>query len=374
MGSEGDVYSADSIIVLDSLEAVRRRPGMYVGDVRDSATLHHLLWELVANSLDEHLRGHATRIRVSIEGGIAEVEDDGRGIPVQRMPNRDISVLEHVLTTLHAGPTFDSHFPHVHLSPLGWGMGLVVVNALSEELEVEVWQRGYSWTQRFARGRPITELERGARTEKTGTRLRFRPDATISESPRFDRRQVRSRLEELAIWNPDLRLELMSERIHEPGGTARWIERIAAEADTELCSDVFVTRTLRNGILVEVACAWSHDHHGELRSFVGQNQTPDGGTHERGFWDGLVLGLLEHAPSAPRKRRRARLRECLAPGLIGVVHVLLHDAEFDAPTRSRLANPNAGEAVRDQVHQDFAAHLAEHPALAKMLLERIAAL
>jgi hypothetical protein len=182
-------YASSDIVVLTGLEAVRRRPGMYIGDVQDGSGLHHMLWELVANSLDEHLGGHARRIRVSVEADWAEVEDDGRGIPVDPLPEREMSALEFVLTTLHAGPTLDGHLPHVHVSPQGFGVGLPAVNALADPLEVEIRRQGFSWKQHYARGIPLATLERGPRTYRTGTRIRFlsllRVDAEHRHVPAF---------------------------------------------------------------------------------------------------------------------------------------------------------------------------------------------
>jgi DNA gyrase subunit B len=229
-------YTADGIVVLEGLEAVRRRPGMYVGDTRDGTGLHHLLWEVVANSIDEHLAGHATRLRVSVEGSLAEVEDDGRGIPVDWIESREASALEVILTCLFAGSTRDGHLPHVHVAPSGCGVGLAPVNALSERLNVEIRRGGHVWRQRYACGRPVTALERGARTERTGTTLRFQADRSIFGGAVFDRDAIRERLEELAIWNPSLQLELMAQTIRESRGTVAWLERLAAR-----------TRTLRGG-------------------------------------------------------------------------------------------------------------------------------
>jgi DNA gyrase subunit B len=252
MASTGDVYSADQIQVLSAIEAIRRRPGMYIGDVRDGSGLHHLLWELVANSVDERLAGHASRIRVSVEGPLAEVEDDGRGIPIAVAPRQGVRVVELVLTQIHCGPTFDGHLPHVHVSPRGYGIGLVVVNALSEELEVEIHREGYVWRQRYARGEPRGPLERGQRTERTGTRIRFRADRSIfGDRAAFDRAAVRERLVELARFNPGSTFELMCERICEPRGVGAFIDEWLDQDDAECIGDVLVTRAERSGIFSE---------------------------------------------------------------------------------------------------------------------------
>lgn len=365
-------YAASDIVVLSGLEAIRRRPGMYVGDVHDGSGLHHLLWELVANSLDEHLSGHARRIRVSVEADWAEVEDDGRGIPIDPLPGREMSALEFVLTTLHAGPTLDGHLPHLHVSPQRFGVGLPAVNALADPLEVEVRRQGFSWKQHYVRGIPLAPLERGPRTESTGTRIRFRADSTIFRRPHFYRQAVRQRLEELAIWNPDLTFELMCERIHEPQGTVRWLDRLADEANVERGKTAFVTRAIHDDIFVEVAAAWSDEPYWELRSFVGQNRTSRGGSHEVGFWQGLLDALYLRRPEAFRRPPRAsRWRRRLAPGLLAVVHVGLRNARFAGPTRERLDSVEALAAVRAHIGQAFGGYLAEHAELEQLLLERI---
>lgn len=366
------VYSASQIEVLDGIEAIRRRPGMYVGHVQGTAGLHHMLWELVANSLDEHLAGRASKIRVSVEGDLAEVEDDGRGLPVDPPPGLEISLLERLFTTLHCGATQDGHVPHVHVSPLRFGIGLPIVNALSAELEVEVWQRGYAWHQRYARGRAVTPLERGARTERTGTRIRFRPDSTIFAQTHFDRRAIRERLQDLAIWNPTLTIELMSEVIREPLGTVRWLDRLAQEQDVERDGESFVLHTVQDGVSVEVAAAWCSSAVADVRSYVGQNQTPGGGSHERGFWEGLLAALAARNPTLFRRPPLARRwQRALVPGLLAVVHVQLRDAVFAGPTRDELDSPPARGAVRVAVTEAFAKHLEQSPELEAMLVERI---
>ncbi len=370
---ESSVYSAGEITVLEGLEPIRRRPGMYIGDTTDGSGLHHLIWEIIANSLDEHLAGHASKIRVSVEDDLAEIEDDGRGIPIAPSPRQELSVLEWVLTTPHFGPTRDGHGPHVHVSPSGFGLGLAPVNALCEELEVEVWQKGFAWKQRYSRGRPLGPLERGARTARTGTRLRIRPDPSIFASTRFDRRSIEERLEEITLWNPRLTIDFMSRPLREPRGAVAWIDRLAAENEVEVPEEVFVTSAIRDDVFVEVAAAWSDAPYFDLRSFVGQSQTREGGHHETHFWRGLVEALALRRPEAFRRTPRAsRWRHVLAPGLLGVVHVMLKDPNFAGPTRARLDSPAAGAAVRAQVAEAFYAYLAAHPALEAMLFERIA--
>lgn len=372
--AETCVYSVDQIEVLEGLEPVRRRPGMYIGDVRDGSALHHLLWEVVANSIDEHLLGHATRLRVSVEDDLVEVEDDGRGLPVDEDTYRGQPLLQTILTTLHAGATRDGHVPHVHVAPGGFGVGLAVVNAVCRQFDVTVWRNGRTYQQRYAAGKPLEPLEKRPGSDKTGTRIRFRPDPRIFSCTQPDRKLVRQRLEELALWNPELRLELMSESLQQPQGTVAWLERLARANDVELPSARFARRNLRDDVFVEVALAWADDLYGsDLRSFSGQNQTGAGGSHVQGLWQGLVEALAQRRPEAFRRPPRAsRFRGLLSLGLLGVVHVGLRDPRYAGPCRDRLESAQAREAVRAELVESFSAFLASQPELEAMLFERIA--
>ena len=347
---------------------------MYLGDVRDGSALHHTLWEVVANAIDEHLLGHASRLRVSIEDDLVEVEDDGRGLPVEEDPHRQQPLLQTILTTLHAGPTRDGHVPHVHVAPGGFGVGLAVVNAVCRQLDVTVWRGGLTYRQRYAAGKPLGPLEKGPGSGKTGTLIRFRPDQSIFGSIQFDHVAVRERLEELALWNPELRLELMSESLQQPQGALGWLARLAGENDVELPSAGFVCRTSRNDVFIEIATAWAEAlYDSDLRSFSGQNQTRADGSHVQGFWQGLLEALARRRPEAFRRPPRAsRWRGVLSVGLLGIVHVGLRDPRYAGPCRDRLESAEAREAVRAEMVESFGAFLAEQPALEAMLLSRIA--
>lgn len=364
-------YSSDSIVVLEGLEPVRMRPGMYIGDVHDGSGLHHILWELVANSVDEHLAGHASQMRVSVERELAEVEDDGRGIPVDVHPRSSKSAVEVILTTLCGSGTRDGHLPHVHVSPLHFGVGLSAVNAVCEDLEVEVRRDGYAWRQRYSRGVPLGPLERGERTDRTGTRIRIRPDRAIFSSTSFDRARIRGRLQELAYFNPGLTVDRNSERLREPDGLAAWVRRMAKDHETE-ARDVFRTFGIEDGVQYDVALAWTDTASSELRSYVGQNETMGGGTHERGFREGVVRAVAGLGMGSGRPARASRVMPRLRPGLLGIVHVLPRDARFGAPTRDRLCSPEARRVVRDRVADALGAWLSERPELARELLARIA--
>lgn len=339
MSSKVDVYSTGTIRVLSCIEAIRKRPGMYIGDVRDGSGLHHMLSLVVSEALAEHRAGRASKVRVSIEGQLAEVEDDGGGIPVELNPF-GTSFVEEALTQLPSGP-----------------LGLVVVNALSEALEIEVRRDGWSWHQRFAHGVALGPLERGERTERTGTRVRFQADRSIFAPTPFDRASIRSRLCELAALNPTLTFELMTERIREPRGLLALVDALAGDSVDE----TFMMRSLKDDVLVEVALAWTRHPHTRVRSFVGQRETMDGGTHESGFWKGIAaaIGELPRRPSHVRRR---------LAGLTAIVHVDLPHPSFAGATWDRLANPEIRTYVKERVAAAYRTHLGAHPEVARNVM------
>jgi DNA gyrase subunit B len=351
----------EPVEVVDGIDAIRRRPAMYVGDV-DGNALHHVLWELVANSIDEHLAGFATRLRVVVGPDVAEIEDNGRGIPIE--------LVEQYLTTISMRPTRDDHLPHVHISPLSFpGVGMVIANALSEELELEVRRDGYAWRQRCARGRVCGPLTRGEATERSGTQIRFRPDRTIfPPHVCFDAGAVGEHLGKLAMFNRALTISFESV-MREPDGLASWVRRLAAARQARLDGDVFLTEGTIDSVVVQAAIGWSERSAPPLlRSFVRQNRTRDGGTHEQGFWDGLIRAVLSHGKN---KRRPRASRERIGPGLIAVLHVGLLDPEFGSPTMDRLASPRARRAVSEHLAMTYGDYLAQRPSLANKLSARL---
>jgi DNA gyrase subunit B len=226
---------------------------------------------------------------------------------------------------------------------------------------------GWSWQQRFARGVPLGSLERGARTERTGTRVRFRADASIFGPTPFDRASIRSRLRELAAFNPTLVFDLMAERICEPRGITALAEALTGNG----IADTFAMRSLRDDVLVEVALGWGTGPHTHVRSFVGLSETEDGGTHVSGFWKGVVAAIAAQPACAGRLPRRAfRARRRLA-GLRAIVHVDLRHPRFGGPTRSRLASREVESIVRERVEEAYGAHLHEDPRRARTLLGRL---
>ena len=350
MTSTANVYSTSHIQVLSGLEAVRKRPGMYVGDTHDGSGLHNMLWLAVGRALDEHREGCATRIRVSVEGQLAEVEDDGAGIPVEKGARSEPSGVEALLTQLG------------HVSDI------FIVNALSDALEIETRRDGYAWHQRYARGVPLGPLERGGRTERTGTRLRFHVDPLIFGNTPFDRPAIRERLYELAAFHPTLCGELMTERIEEPRGLAGWVARLS---EGEELGEVFAASVVRGDLTVDVAVGWSNGAGQRLLSFVGEDASVGGGTHENGFWKGLIGAIGAQHSLSRRVSRVALARPLLRRGLRAIVNVRLPHPSYAGSTRDCLTTREADPAVRAALEESFGTWLGERPALSRALARRL---
>jgi len=345
---------------------------MYVGDTYDGSGLHHLVWEVVGNVIDLHLAGKACSLSVHIGDGQVEVLDDGPGFPVGRHPRLEEDVLDIIFTRLHAGATFDGHFPHVHIGPQLHGVGLAAVNALSEELEVETRRRGRVYRQRYRRGQPQGAVTEVGRTTTTGTRIRFRPDPSIFHSVAFDVNRLHGRLHELAYFNPSLTVRFAHAEgracFRERDGLMAMVWQRVAQRGGEPDHRIWRASRLHDGAQVDIALTWLGRGPSDLRSFVGQAPTPDGGTHVAGFWRGLSLGLS--ALGAPAVGERV-LPELLSPGLIAVVHVGLdHDPTYGSPTKDRLCSPRAQAAVEAVLAEGLTHWCRRHPPLLEALRQR----
>ncbi|MEM7158556.1 MAG: ATP-binding protein [Myxococcota bacterium] len=358
-------YSADSITVLEGLEAVRRRPGMFVGSV-DAEGVHHLLWEVVANALDEHLAGHAQRVQVCLDGSTATVEDDGRGIPTALHPSGK-TALEVVLTTLQAGATADGHTPHVHIAPCLHGVGLAAVNALCEHLHARVHRHGRRFEIACARGQVVSPLRDHGPSDGRGTRIELRPDATLFSDTTFDRALVREHLRRLAYFNPTLRIGLDDESFHEPAGLAAFVREHACARD-EATPVIHLCEVARD-VRVEVAITFGEPAAPRTHSFVCQRPTKEGGTHVEGLRRGLERGMRAWFQARPAL---SPVRLDRVPGFVGAVHVGLYDPRFGGPTRDLLADGEARSAVHEVVAHRLPQWLEDHPDHARWLAARIA--
>lgn len=356
----GGGYDMRSIEVLEGLEPVRRRPGMYVGDTHDGSGLHHLLWERVGNVIDLHLARRAAHLRVDLGGGWVEVEDDGPGFPIGVHPRSGKSAVEVIMTTLYCGAAWDDDRTGYYSGLLG--VGLAVVNALSEELEIETRREGRLYRQCYRRSLPLGPLEDAGPSARTGTRLRFRPDPTIFSRTDLDASLVRERLHELAYLNPALTVHFGGEGFRERLGLQGWIASLARARGAGREHPVVTVAGEHEDVQVEVALTWAGRGPAVVHSFVCQNRTREG-AHLKGLRAGLRQGLFD--PGI----RPGVARELLADGLLAAIHVGLHHPRFDAPTRDRLRSPEAHRAVRILVRD----RLRELRRRGSPLLEAIAA-
>jgi DNA gyrase subunit B len=348
---------------MHALEAIRRRPGMYVGDIHDGSGLVHMLWEVVANALDEHLAGHCDRIAIEVaEDGAISVEDNGRGIRLDAVDG--VSFAEKALTSFHTGPTLDGHAPHEHIGTRG--VGLFAVCALSAWLELQVSRDGRCWRQRFERGLAVSTLHAIGSTATTGTRIVFAPDPEIFAGSGLNPGPVLARIEEMSYLFPRLTLAFEDRRrhqFHNPDGLASYVRASGTFCGEELPAAMFLFASSAESIFVEVAATWYASPRTSLASFANAMRTTDGGTHVEGLLRGLVSGLRIALPEVCRGRRREDIERVLESGLNAVVCVRLADPEYGRPTKDRLSSPRATAVIERCLAAPFASYLHSEPTL-----------
>jgi DNA gyrase subunit B len=369
-------YGADKIQVLEGLEAVRRRPGMYIGDTTPRG-LHHLVYEIVDNSVDEAMAGHCKNIhvRVTADDGVV-VTDDGRGIPVDEVPGQGLPGVTVALTKLHAGGKFD-HGAYKVSGGLH-GVGASVVNALSERCEVEVYQKGRIHFQAFERGKPLGHLEVRGKTDKRGTKVYFKPDPTIFPVVRFEAATITSRLRELAFLNKGLAIRFTDERTEPPreetfrydGGIGEFVEWLNEGKDVLHEKPIHVEREA-DGVQVEVALQYNTSFSEVVQSFANNIHTLEGGTHLSGFRTALTRRLTDYARrekffGADDKPSGENFRE----GLTAVVSVKVRDPQFEGQTKTKLGNGEVEGIVASVFGDALATALEENPRSAKAILEK----
>jgi len=377
MSDEQD-YSAGQIQVLEGLTAVRKRPAMYIGST-DLRGLHHLVYEVVDNSIDEALAGYCDRIDVTIlEDGSVSVEDNGRGIPVDTHEEYDRPALEVILTTLHAGGKFDSKSYQV--SGGLHGVGISVVNALSERLEVEVRRDGGVWTQTFERGDPVGDLEHVGDLDEdaeTGTTIRFWPDGDIFETDDFQFSTLSTRLRELAFLNPGVHIHLEDERdgatadFEYEGGIREFVEYLN-ESRTPLHDDVVYISDEAEGIQVEVAMQATEGLQGSVHAFANNINTREGGTHLTGFKTALTRVVNDYATSQGLLADiEGNLKgEDIREGLTAVISVKHPDPQFEGQTKTKLGNSEVRGVVESAMHAGLSTYFEEHPDTAGAVIEK----
>jgi DNA gyrase subunit B len=370
-------YTAKDITVLEGLEPVRRRPGMYIGGV-GTAGLHHLVWELVDNAVDEAMNGHASNIWVTLhaDGTSITVEDDGRGIPVDKHPTTKTSALETIFTKLHAGGKFE-HGTYKTAGGLH-GVGASVVNALSKELVATVKRDGTQWEMRFKQGKPVSGLKKLGAARGAGTTVYFRPDAAIFPKIEFDPATIKERLEVASYLHGGLKVSFEDEGAKDKQvfehreGLADYLKKILAERATKPVHEAPFTLAKEEPLRIDLVLQWTEGTDEHLRSYVNGIPTGSGGTHENGFRAGLgkaVRNFIETHNLSPKGVTIAA--EDIREGLTGVLSVFLQEPQFQGQTKDRLNNPELVSAVDGVVRPALEHWLNHNISVAESIVARI---
>jgi len=366
-----DSYTADKIQVLEGLEGIRKRPSMYIGST-DYHGLHHLVYEVMDNSIDEALAGYCDYIRITIHrDGSVSIEDNGRGIPVDIHKRFGKPALEVIMTTLHSGGKFSGDVYKV--SGGLHGVGVAVVNALSEWLEVEVRRDGKIYRQRYERGRP-GPLEIVGETSQRGTKVRFKPDPLIFESVEFNREMISKRTRELAFLNSNVTFELLDERngSHEifryEGGLPSFVEHLN-RGKRVLHSPPIHLKKGKNGVVVEVALQYNDGYNENIYTYANNISTIEGGTHLVGFKSALTKVANEYLKKVGKENVRLS-GEDVREGLTAVISVMLPDPQFEGQTKTKLGNSEVKGIVESIVSEELGYYFEENPKVAEEILTK----
>ncbi len=375
-------YSADNIQVLEGLEAVRKRPAMYIGDIGVKG-LHHLVYEVVDNSIDEALAGHCDTISVLMnEDDSITVRDNGRGIPTAIHTKEKRSALEVVMTVLHAGGKFDKDTYKV--SGGLHGVGVSCVNALSEDLRATVYRDGKIWQQEYKIGKPQYDVKIVGETPEHGTEVQFKPDSTIFESTVFNYDTLAARMRELAFLNKGITITLTdlrstdddgkhhTDRFHSEGGLKEFCEYLDRNRE-KLIPDVIYFEGENDGIPVEVALTYNTSYTENIQAYVNNINTHEGGTHLSGFRRGLTTTLKKYATDSGilAKEKIEIDGDDFREGLTAVVSVKVQEPQFEGQTKTKLGNREVTAPVSQGVSTMLSNYLEEHPAEAKIIVEKV---
>lgn len=375
-------YGASNITVLEGLEAVRKRPGMYIGDVHDGSALHHLVWECVDNAVDEHLAGFCREIDIKVHfDGSVTCEDDGRGIPVGIMPERGVSAAEVVMTVLHAGGKFD-HSSYKVSAGLH-GVGVSAVNAVSEWLRLEIYREGGVWFQEYRRGIPIAPIARIGESDETGTKITFKPDPQIFTNTEYNYGILANRLRELAFLNSGLVIELTDEREERrqeryeyKGGILEFVS-LMSQAKEPVHDDVVAFKaevpSESGGIIaLDVAMQWTASYAEQIFCYTNNIHNKDGGTHLTGLRAALTRTLNQYGQQQNlfKDVKNGLSGDDTREGLICVVHIKHPDASFDSQTKSKLVSSDVKGIVENLVSEHLGRYLEEHPQTSRKIIEK----
>ncbi|MDP2218252.1 MAG: DNA topoisomerase (ATP-hydrolyzing) subunit B [Methanolobus sp.] len=374
--AEKQGYDASNIQVLEGLEAVRKRPSMYIGSV-EGRGLHHLVYEVVDNSIDEALAGFCTEIDVTInEEGTVTVQDNGRGIPVGNLPKYNKSALEVVMTILHAGGKFDKSTYKV--SGGLHGVGVSVVNALSEWLEAEVKRDGKLYYQRYERGKPHDDIMEIGESEGTGTKITFKPDPLIFETTKFIYDTLVTRLRELAFLNKGIKISISDLRIEQPqqevfqyeGGIVSFVKYLNHSRNVLHESPIYFERE-KEGTVVEIAMQYTDSYAEYVYSFANNINTHEGGTHLVGFKAALTRVANDYIRQNKMAKGEDKLSgEDIREGLTAIISVKITEPQFEGQTKTKLGNSDVKGIVESMVSEGLSEYMEENPKVANAILQK----
>ncbi len=379
-------YTADSIKVLKGLDAVRKRPGMYIGDTDDGTGLHHLVYEVVDNAIDESLAGYCDNIVISIENdGFVSVVDNGRGIPVDIHKEMGVSAAEVIMTQLHAGGKFDQNSYKV--SGGLHGVGVSVVNALSEVLELTIWKEHKKYFMVFNHGITQAPLKLVSENEETesGTMVRFKPDSNIFKITKFDRPTIERRIRELAFLNSGVRINIVDERPESPyknelyyeGGLEAFVKYIDSGKNVLHSKIITADNSNENpDIVVQIAMEWTDSYHENILCFTNNIPQSDGGTHLAGFKAALTRVVTNYLTNNPIKNGKKDLKSSITgddirEGLTCVLSVKVPDPKFSSQTKDKLVSSEVRPVVESAINDAVSAWLEENPTMAKSILDKV---
>ena len=376
-----DNYDADSIQVLEGLEAVRKRPGMYLGDPHDGSALHHCIWEVVDNSVDEHLAGHTASIDITIhQGGSLSVRDYGRGIPVGIHEEYGISAAEVIMTKLHAGGKFDNSSYKV--SGGLHGVGVSAVNAVSEWMEMTIHRDGIIYFQRYEAGVPVDALKEIGTCDDTGTKISFRPDLSIfTDITEFDFQEVDTRIGETAFLNAGLKITITDERedsVHTSehlyeGGLSEYVRQLNERREV-LHSDVIKIKgdkeIEKGNVEVELALQWSDAFSESIRCYTNIIRNKDGGTHMSGLRTALTSSVNSYAKKKKLLKGDALSGDDVREGLAAVVSIKHPDPSFSSQTKDKLVSSEVTGIVQTIVYDKLGEFFEENPSVARQIVEK----